>query len=449
MTYEVWNVLFLGMVTTMLLFNVVQWFSYRERIYGLYTAYILVWVGYFLIRGTTLDNSLTTNARHFVRIAGPMLAYFVYYDFTNAFIGIRERVPSLLKLFRVSQAFLLAYIGLEVWFCFLSDYWREPIHEIIHSVVRITLAVVAWYIIFRIFRVKSYASRYFITGSAMLVLGGLAAMLLTIFASDEWRERPEFWHAPLTYMQVGIILELMFFSLGLAQRQRQVIIKKAVIEQELAREREKRHREQLEAELAVQRLKQEVSEVQMRVLQAQLNPHFLFNSLNSLSSLISDAPDKAEEFVDELSKVYRYLLRTNEYELTTLETEIDFIHSYYHLLKTRYGQGIELELSVDRKYLNHKLPPLTLQLLVENAVKHNIVSSSRPLTIQIRTNALSTLVVSNNLQRKSRDRVISTKKGLLTIMTKYELLHQPEVDIRETADEFEVVVPLIGPDNGL
>ena len=101
-------------------------------------------------------------------------------------------------------------------------------------------------------------------------------------------------------------------------------------------------------------------------LKSQVNPHFLFNCFNTLSSLISEDPGQAVKFLDELSKVYRYLLRSNEEGLTTLKSELQFIRSYFQLLKSRYGNAVEMDIEVDRKYENYLLPSLSLQLLVEN-----------------------------------------------------------------------------------
>jgi LytS/YehU family sensor histidine kinase len=181
---------------------------------------------------------------------------------------------------------------------------------------------------------------------------------------------------------------------------------------------------------------------QLEGLKGQVNPHFLFNSLNSLSSLISDDPDKAEKFLDEMSKVYRYLLRTNEDGLTTLESEMQFIHSYFHLLKTRYGDSLDMEVIIDERYNAYLIPPLTLQMLVENAVKHNMLLRDSPLKILIMTTNSSRLVVSNNLQRKDR-MVSSNKVGLTNIVNKYRLMKQEEITVRDDGKEFAVVVPLI------
>ena len=438
MGYESWLFLFLGMMIALLLYNVVQWCLYRERIYGLYTVYLLIWLGYFALRSTDL---LPVNAGHFVRVAGPMVAYFVYYDFTIAFLNLRENRPALLRLFRITQAGLVVYMLLEAFLCFLSDYWEQPIHEWIHTGVRSALVVLSGYIIVTIYKRKDLIGRLFITGSALLVLGALMAMVLTIALPVD--ASLAFWRAPLTYLQIGIVLELIFFSVGLAYRHRRELLKKSLFRQALYQERKQRHQDHTQAAYVMQSLKQEVDGMHMRALQAQLSPHFLFNSLNTLSALIADDPLKAERFVDELSSVYRYLLQANDQELTPLATEMKFIHSYYHLLKTRYGQGITIQITIDGACETYLVPPLTIQLLVENAVKHNIVSPGYPLVIQIFTNGANELVVRNNLQRKPISRLTSTKKGLQNINMKYRLLNQPPLDIRESADAFEVIVPLI------
>ena len=191
-----------------------------------------------------------------------------------------------------------------------------------------------------------------------------------------------------------------------------------------------------------EQLKRENLQSQLEGLKGQVNPHFLFNSLNSLSSLIGDDPDKAEKFLDEMSKVYRYLLRTNEDGLTTLEAEMQFIYSYFHLLKTRYGDGLEMETIIDERYNLYQLPPLTLQMLVENAVKHNMILKNSPLKILLMTTNSGRLVVSNNLQRKDR-MVSSNKVGLTNIVNKYRLMKQEEISVRDDGKEFAVVVPLI------
>ncbi|WP_353723263.1 histidine kinase [Dyadobacter sp. 676] len=173
-----------------------------------------------------------------------------------------------------------------------------------------------------------------------------------------------------------------------------------------------------------------------------MNPHFLFNCLNSLSSLIEEDPDLATQFIDEMSNVYRYLLRSNESELTTLEAELRFAGSYFHLLSTRYGANLRLEEEIDPAYRDYMLPPLTLQLLMENVVKHNVIMPRQPLYIRLNTTADGRLVVSNNLQRRQVS-VPSSRIGLANIATKYNLLGQGEISIEENPQTFSVSLPLL------
>lgn len=182
------------------------------------------------------------------------------------------------------------------------------------------------------------------------------------------------------------------------------------------------------------------------VLKSQVNPHFLFNCFNTLSSLINEDADKAEIFLDELSKVYRYLLRNNEEGLSTLESELKFIESYFLLLKTRHGDAVQLQVETDKRYNNYLLPSLSLQLLVENAVKHNVLSKNKPLVIDIFTMAGNKLVVNNNLQRRTV-KAPSTRIGLDNIKAKYKLLGQTGFQVMEDAKNFTVVLPLIWNNN--
>lgn len=181
---------------------------------------------------------------------------------------------------------------------------------------------------------------------------------------------------------------------------------------------------------------------EFETLKSQVNPHFLFNCFNTLSSLITEDPERAEIFLNDLSKVYRYLLRNNEDGLSTLQNELNFINSYFELLKTRHGDTIQLQVEVDKKYYNYLLPSLTLQLLVENAVKHNIISKHQTLSIDIFSMAGNKLAINNNLQRKPTN-TYSNKIGLSNIKLKYELLQQTGFKVLEDPKNFTVILPLI------
>jgi hypothetical protein len=191
-----------------------------------------------------------------------------------------------------------------------------------------------------------------------------------------------------------------------------------------------------------EQLKKENLQSQLDSLKAQINPHFLFNSLSTLSSLVTEDAKQAERFIEELASVYRYVLQTNEQQLTTLDNELNFIRAYFNLLQMRFGRSVALEITVDKRYDDFLVPPLTLQLLVENAVKHNVALPTKPLLIRIYTDDAQNLFVVNSLQKK-QNIIPSNRTGLANITTKYRLLKQPEVVVRQTGDCFQVMIPLI------
>jgi hypothetical protein len=190
------------------------------------------------------------------------------------------------------------------------------------------------------------------------------------------------------------------------------------------------------------RLEKEKLQAELQQLKGIVNPHFLFNNLNSLSSLISENPTQAEKFLDDLTKVFRYLLRNNETELTSLGEEMQFLKSYYALLQTRYGQAISMQIDIDPVYESYLLPPLTLQLLVENAVKHNRVQKENPLRIELFNDTNNRLLVRNNLLSREKS-VESTGIGLRSIHSRYRLLNHELPKIEKGADFFCVIIPLI------
>jgi sensor histidine kinase YesM len=185
-------------------------------------------------------------------------------------------------------------------------------------------------------------------------------------------------------------------------------------------------------------LKKERLQQQFDNLKNKVNPHFLFNSLSTLSMLVSEDTDKADTFLNEMSKVYRYMLKSNQHAEAELWQELSFINSYFYLLKIRYGNTITLQINTDEKYNTYLLTPLTLFLLLENALQHNVAMKESPLIIKIETNSNNSITVKNNLQRKKLT-VQTTGMGLETLRTKYSL---PGFSISETANEFMVTIPL-------
>jgi hypothetical protein len=176
-------------------------------------------------------------------------------------------------------------------------------------------------------------------------------------------------------------------------------------------------------------------------LKNQLDPHFLFNSLNVLSSLIDENPDSAQKFTTALSKVYRYVLEQKNKELVTVDEELQFAKTYMSLLKMRFEDSIIFEIPEKASNPDSKVVPLSLQLLLENAVKHNMVTSSKPLHIKI-FEAGGNLVIENNLQPKQIVKK-SSGVGLANIKQRYELLTNKKVFINQEAKRFAVAIPML------
>jgi len=182
---------------------------------------------------------------------------------------------------------------------------------------------------------------------------------------------------------------------------------------------------------------------QLMGLKSQINPHVLFNSLNSLSGLIQEDTEQAERFLDEMSKVYRYMLRNEEEQLVALATELQFIRSYYALLKARYNEAMDLQIQVNEEDMNRMLPPLSLQVIIENALFQNVASRDCPLRIRIQSVKGEAVVVSNNVQRKIASELVDYEAGLDNLVKKYQLMNQLPVEIREGEEERKIRLPLI------
>jgi hypothetical protein len=188
-------------------------------------------------------------------------------------------------------------------------------------------------------------------------------------------------------------------------------------------------------------LKRENLNAQLDALRTQVNPHFLFNNLNTLVSLIPEDPKQAVDFVQQLSKLYRHILEVKDEKSILLKDELDVLKAYAFLLKTRFGNNLEVNIDVPQEKLNKKIVPLSLQLLMENAIKHNIVSADKPLHIDVFAQNGS-LVVSNNLQIKNQI-TESTGIGLDNIRNRYRLLSEKPVLVTANDTNFTVSIPLI------
>ncbi len=189
-------------------------------------------------------------------------------------------------------------------------------------------------------------------------------------------------------------------------------------------------------------LEESAAQVKYQALQSQLNPHFLFNSLNTLISEIEYNPKNATLFTHHLSDVYRYILQENNQQLTTLQSELDFLQSYLFLHQARLGDCILMQSQIGTTFLEMKVPPLTLQLLIENVIKHNIISLTKPMTIDISVEEQNrVLVVSNQIRIKKT--AAPSGKGLKNLSERYFLLCEKNIEIENDDQQFTVKVPLL------
>jgi sensor histidine kinase YesM len=198
------------------------------------------------------------------------------------------------------------------------------------------------------------------------------------------------------------------------------------------------------SELDMERFQKENIRSQLDSLRNHLDPHFLFNNLNILSSLVDRDQKASRIFINKLAEVYRAILRTKSDDLIMLSEEVGYISSYIYLIKTRFEDNILFHMDLNGQHANKVLPPLTLQMLIENAIKHNLITEARPLEIRLFQPDESHLVVSNTLNRKPAEAPTGlSQSGIANIRQRYAHFTDQEVVVTETETHFEVKVPLL------
>ena len=194
-------------------------------------------------------------------------------------------------------------------------------------------------------------------------------------------------------------------------------------------------------EVVEQKLIAKSANAQFESLKNQLDPHFLFNSLNVLDSLIEENPVQAQRFTNSMSKIYRYVLEQKDKELVSVEEEIDFAKTYCELLKTRFEDAVTFDFNISEEDKKGFVVPLSLQLLLENSIKHNFATSSKPLNIKIFTEK-GNLIIENNLQTRELPNK-STGVGLANIVSRYNLLTERNVFVEKSEAFFRVKLPIL------
>ncbi len=194
------------------------------------------------------------------------------------------------------------------------------------------------------------------------------------------------------------------------------------------------------AKMEIEQLKKENLEARLNLLKQQISPHFLFNSLSTLKTI---APDQnTRQYIMQLSNVYRYLLNYNDNNVASLKDELAFTNSYLYILKERFEDALQVHLQVPNELLSLNIVPLSLQILIENSIKHNIISTGDPLHIYIHNDGDNILTVENNVQPKLSTEK-NTGKGLQNINDRYQLLSGKQIEITHTGTKFIVKLPLL------
>jgi LytS/YehU family sensor histidine kinase len=194
--------------------------------------------------------------------------------------------------------------------------------------------------------------------------------------------------------------------------------------------------------LETEKIQKENIRAQLNSLKSQLDPHFLFNNLNILSALVDTDTQRSKNFIEKFAEVYRALLKSKSDDLIPLSEELEFIDSYIYLIRTRFDENILFTKNIKPEALHRMIPPMTLQLLIENAIKHNLIQEGNPLAIHLLQLDDDYLMVSNTLSEKTEknDRKGS---GLINIQNRYAYFTEKPVKVIKTKTHFEVHIPLL------
>ena len=389
LTSDSWLLVFVGMVGMMMLFTAMQFYLLRTRIYGYYVLYMLCWLVYFIGRDLIDD---TTPLYEFIRVAPAMLAYLMYYQFANLFIDMQQNSPLVYRMFILTSYILLCYVAFDFLLCFvLKAFW---LHEVLHNAVRLYMIVVSVYGIFRIYNPKNILVLYFLIGSLCVVLGSTAAMVTSILWKD-YVYNPDFISQPLFFMQVGILTELLCFSLGLAYKQQLIEKEKILIEQSLEQERKQYQIEKLQTIVETQQ--------QERIRVAAELHDDIGSGLSGIRFLsekilakLPDLPDvkkisvKSKELVDNMKQIV-WMMSDNE-------TQLDDLMIYLRVYAAQYLEENNLLLTFEEPV---QVPVIRLEneqrrhiFLAFKECLHNIVKHAQATRVVIAIETASSLKIS-------------------------------------------------------
>jgi two-component system LytT family sensor kinase len=267
---------------------------------------------------------------------------------------------------------------------------------------------------------KKALARIFIQLIFGVLLALIISVLFTLFANFISNYSNDLWNVLINNALIFIVVNVFLM---------------AILEAWMAFI-ESRHARQM-----AENLQTELSQIKFEVLKSQINPHFMFNSLNVLSSLIDKDVKKAQNFIDEFSNIYRYVLESIEQPVARLNKELDFARSYLYLQQMRYGNDLTYAVNISAELLDYVLPPLSLQVVLENATKHNIINHAKPLHIDI-LNEGECLIIRNNIQPKISSGK-STGLGLKNMIKRYSIISKKEPEFNIDTKYYIAKLPLI------
>lgn len=392
----------LVLITIYLVSNTGLWLSVRKKYDPPYLAYV----------SALLDVSIVTFHLYYLTEGFDSIAV------TSAATIFLYPILFVLYTFRLNRPLLIFLIMLSVFAFNLNYYLAYSENEIIYSNY-----------------LSSSPLSHIFKSLYILFIGFLCVYLQISLEQFIAKQLAEAKAKMKLHSKVKIEEKKNEYAQKLIEKEKQMNLK-------LEDEVKERTEELTKANTQLLKLQKENLQSQFEVLKQQVNPHFLFNSLNVLSSLIKIDPDLAESFTEKLSKVYRYVLENKEKDLVTLSTELDFLTAYLFLIDIRFSGKIVVNLSIDKTYLEFYILPIAVQMIIENAIKHNTYSKSQPLKIEIFVDEVQQLNIINNL-RARETKLISTGVGLENIIRRYSLISEKLPEFTKTEEQYIVKLPLL------
>ncbi len=372
-----WMHLFLIINLFLILFTFFQWLIHRDKTYLYYCIYIISLTLFYLIRENNKygisSEWITANRDIIARVfvAGAGIGYFL---FTFSFLGINKQNHPLLSKMKTATIAILILFGLIFTMSPILGFMNISIYKYCRNTL---LIVVAPIVFVQFAKLRTPLKYYILTGTAVIIIFGVIGMI-NEFTSNHYGYKIEV--LGLSYIQIGALLEFLVFSTGLGYKTKIINQEKVVAQNELIIQLE--NNQSLQNELT-QKLKLEnekldierkLTQVELKLLKAQINPHFLFNSFNSLKDLIQQEKSKeAIEYLEKFTKMMRGVLSGSDKQTQSLSEELDFSANYVAMESLRFGKKIEFHINVIEGLLHNEVPTLILQPLLENSIWHGLL----------------------------------------------------------------------------